>query len=456
MSLSARTVRGVMWSGGAQWGKQLSNIVTTIVLAHLLAPGDFGLLAMAAVFTGLFISASDLGLGSALVQAGDPAAGEFNSAFWVSAGLGVASYVLTLAIAPVVASFYGIPELQKLLGVLGLGLIGTSLCIVQQSKLTRELDFRRIAFVEVLSSAFGAGAGISAAVLGMGVYSLVIQSLGMIYCSAVMYWRSSPWRPSFRFEGFGGGTLLRYGAHLAGFNIVNYVARNVDYLLIGRFLGAEQLGYYSLAYRLMLFPLQNISAVLGRVVFPAFSVRQNDDRKLQDAFLRLSRYVALLSFPLMCGVFVAAPELVDVVFGPSWTLAAPLVQILSVVGMVQSLGTNTGSIYLAKGRTDLMFRWGVAATAVMTACIAWGVQWGVREVALGYAFANLLLFYPGVAIPFSLVGGRFSDLVRSLLPILALSLSTALIVLLVPRTVRATSRRRPMRRPGAHRSERDR
>ena len=431
MSLTTLTVRGVLWSGMSQWGKQLLNLLTTVVLARLLPPEDFGLLAMSAVFTGLFASVGDLGLGSALVQKEHPLPEEFNAAFWVSAGFGAASFVFMLAIAPLVASFFGVPALQKVLGVLGMGLVGSSLPVVQQSQLIRQLDFRRIAFAEVISSLCGAVLGIGAALRGMGVYSLVIQSLGTIFCSTIIYWLIVPWRPTFHFRGFDGGGLIRFGSNLTGFNAVNYVARNVDYLLIGKFLGADQLGYYSLAYRLMLFPLQNISAVLGRVVFPAFSAVQHDDRKLRDAFLRLSRYVAFITFPLMCGAFVVAPEFVRVVFGPSWGMAAPLIRILAIVGMLQSLGTNTGAIYLAKGRTDMMLRWGVFATGVIAACIAWGVQWGVREVALGYACANLVLIYPMIAIPFSLVGGRFSDVVRSVVPILTISLSMTLTAIVV-------------------------
>ncbi len=431
MSLAARTAKGALWSGASQWGKQAVNLSTTIVLARLLPPEDFGKLAMCAVFTGIFIGVSDLGMGTALVQAEDPSPDEFTAAFWLSAALGGASFLAVLAIAPLVGSFYRLPALQRMLGWLAIALIPPSLSVVHLAKLTRNLDFRRIAFAEVLSALCGGGLGVGAAVSGMGVFSLVIQSVGMACCSMIVFWSVCPWRPSLRFKGFARPGLIRFGSRLAGFNVVNYVARNVDYLLIGKFLGPEQLGYYTLAYRLMLFPLQNISAVLGRAVVPAFSQRQHDDQKLRDAFIRLIRYVALVSFPVMCGIAVAAPEFITVIFGVSWSPAVPLVRILAFVGMAQSLGTNAGSLYIAKGRTDVMFRWGIIATLVITASIGWSVQWGIREVALAYAFANLLLFYPGLAVPYSLVGGSFSTIVRSLQPILIISVLSAVATMLV-------------------------
>ena len=421
MTLPEKTARGVFWSGISQWGRLGLTLLTTIVLVRLLPPESFGLLAMCTVFTGFFASVGDLGLGSALVQAEAPSADDLNSAFWVSAGIGVCACLLFVAIAPLIAAFYRVGELAPVLRWLSTGLAASSLGVVHQAVLTRAMDFRKIAIVELTGSALGGTLGIAAAVSGAGVYSLVIQSVAGAVCVMTGYWVAASWRPDARFAGFRRGGLVRYGTHLVGFNAVNYVARNADYLLVGKFLGAEQLGYYSLAYRLMMFPLQNISSVLGRVLLPAFSAIQRDDARMRDAFMRLSRYVALVTFPLMLGVLVTARELVVVVFGVQWQPAVPVVQILACVGLLQSIGTNTGTLFMAKGRTDLLFRWGLCATAVIVTGIALGLARGIVGVAIGYAIAYLLLFGPGIAIPLRLVGGRLNEVLGGLLPVLAVS-----------------------------------
>lgn len=431
MTLQGKTAQGVVWSAVSQWGRLGLNLLTTIILARLLAPGDFGLLAMCVVFTGLFASVSDLGLGSALVQAEAPGPEDFDTVFWLSAGTGILSCLAVTALAPLVASFYGVGDLTAILRWLGAGLAASSLAVVPQALLTRAMNFQRIAAVEITASLFGGGIGIAAALLGAGAFSLVMQSLGTAACATVGYWIAAPWKPGGGFAGFGQGRMIRFGTHLIGFNAVNYVARNVDYLLIGKYLGPEQLGYYSLAYRLMLFPLQNISAVVGKVLLPAFSAIQRDDRRLRDAFLRLTRYVALLSFPLMLGVLVTAHELIGVVFGARWDPAAPVVQILALVGLLQSIGTNTGTLFMAKGRTDILFRWGICATAVLICGIVWGLAHGILGVATGYALAYLLLVIPGLAIPLRLVDGRAADVLRAVLPVFLLSAAAAACVVVL-------------------------
>ena len=429
MTLQGKTAPGVLWSAISQWGRLGLTLLSTIILARLLPPEDFGLLAMCTVFTGLFASIGDLGLGSALVQTEALSAEDINSAFWLSAAIGLIACLIVAAVAPVIALFYRVGDLTPILRWLGVGLAASSLAVVHQATLTRTMDFRRIAVVELTASFFGGVLGIASALTGAGVYSLVVQSVATAICATGGYWIGTPWRPAVRFAGFRQGGLLRFGRHLVGFNAVNYAARNVDYLLIGRFLGAEQLGYYSLAYRLMMFPLQNVSAVLGKVVFPAFSAIQRDDTRIREAFVRLTRYVALLTFPLMLGVFVMARGLIEVVFGARWEPAVPLVRILAMVGLLQSIGTNTGTLFMSKGRTDLLFRWGVFATAVIIAGITLGLRGGIQGVAVGYATAYLILFAPGIAIPFRLVGGRLADVLHAILPVFGLSAAAAACVL---------------------------
>ncbi len=409
MSIAATTARGILWAATSQWGRQIIGLLTTIVLARLLGPDQFGLFSLALVCTGFVALFGEFGLGSALVQKRSLAATELDGVFWLGMSLSLSLCLLLWLLSPSVAGLLGETRLAPILRALSLTLPLTSLASVQQAIVMREIDFRRVARIELISTAGGSVGGILLAIASGSVWSLVLQSFVTVLLSAGMYWWNAAWRPSLRFGEMRLRGLLAFGSNLAGFNVVNFVARNVDNLLIGKYLGAQPLGFYSLAYRIMLFPIQNISAVLGRVMFATFSRMQEDAARIRAGFLRLSKYVALVACPLMLGVFVFAPEFVALVFGGQWSEVVPLLRLLAVVGLLQSLGTNVGIIYLTKGRTDLMFYWGLLAAAVITTAIIIGLQWGVEGVALAYLLANLILFVPGLLIPFLLIGLRLKE-----------------------------------------------
>jgi len=199
----------------------------------------------------------------------------------------------------------------------------------------------------------------------------------------------------------------------------------VDYLLIGRFLGATSLGIYTLAYRIMLYPLQTVTTVIGRVMFPVYSRLQDDDARFRSAYLRSVGLIALVTFPMMIGLWAVAGPFVQATFGAKWAPAILLIKILAPVGMAQSIGATVGAIYQAKGRTDIMFRWGIASGIVTFIAFVLGLHWGIVGVATAYAMAAILLTTPNFAIPFRLVGLHLKDLV----PVLSGPLASALLML---------------------------
>ena len=237
--------------------------------------------------------------------------------------------------------------------------------------------------------------------MGSGVWlgSRVLAALFSVVFVSIY----SRWVPHFSFGLQHLKGILGFGANLTGFNFVNYFGRNADNLLIGRFLGATPLGFYNLAYNLLLFPLNNISTTIGSVMFPALSIIQHDKQKVREAYVTANRYVAVVSFPLMAWLIVAAPQAIVVVFGPKWVNAIVLVQILALTGLTQSVTANCGWIYLSQGRTDIFFRWAVVCTVIVLISFALGLRSGVEGVALAYTIASLLLLYPSHAIAFRLI-----------------------------------------------------
>lgn len=410
--------------------RQGVQLITTFILARLLSPSDFGLLGMGMVLIGFVSLFKDFGTSSAVIRSKRDDPELLSTIFWLNVVVGFIVAMLLALSAPAVAAFYQEPRVASIIQVLAFSLAVSSLGILQQALLEKKLAFQTLAKVEVLSVVLSATVGISLAVAGYGVWSLVFQTLAQTTASTLLLWLAGSWRPGFVFHLREVWYVSGIGLNLTGFNTVNYVFRNIDSLLIGRYLGSRDLGFYSLAYRVMFFPLQAISDVIGRVMFPVYAHLQDDDARLRRYYLKAAGAIAFVTFPMMLGLMVVAEPFVIALFGEKWRSMIVLLLILAPVGMVQSIGTTVGAIYVVKGRTDLMLRWGVMSGAVVTTAFVIGLKWGVEGVALSYAIAAFLLAYPGFALPFRLIGLKFADLVAVLSkPLLNATLMTAIMVI---------------------------
>jgi len=402
-------ITGIRWSAASQFGRQAIQIVSTIVLARLLFPSDFGLASMTFVVTGFITLFSDLGTSSAIIQKKDISGRLLSSIYWINVSFGFLVMGLLLITAPLAAWAYKEPRLTPLLIALSSAFPISGVTIVQKALLERELEFDKLARIEIISTGIGAATAIVLAFQGAGVWSLVGQALISSMVATVILWKTSRWRPQLLFNWSDVTSVSSYSLNLVGFSVVNYISRNADYILIGRFLGAQDLGYYSLAYRLMLYPLQNITGVISRVMFPFFSQIQEDDNRLRQAYLKIGSTIAFLTFPMMLGLIVVSKSFVSVFFGARWAPVAILLMILAPVGMIQSLSSLNGSIYGAKGRTDLQFRFGALFSALTILSFIIGLQWGIIGVAASYAIAMTLLIYPSFLIPFRIIHMQFID-----------------------------------------------
>lgn len=410
MRLVNKTVFAIKWSSISQVSRQIMQLVTTAVLARLLSPSDFGLVGMATIVIGFVGIFSDLGTSSAIIQRKNLSDSLINSLFWINVVFGLLAMVILLAVAPLVANFYQEPRVTLVLRVLSFTFLMSGISILQKAILERNLAFNTSAKIEISAVVAGSLLGISTAVMGWGVWSLVTQSLTVVSLTTILLWTVSKWQPKLAFSWEEVQEVSNYSLNLTAFSIFNYFARNADYILIGRFLGSQDLGYYTLAYRLMLYPLQNVSAVIGRVMFPALSKLQDDNARFSFAYLKMSSTIALISFPLMVSLWALAKPFILTFFGQQWQPVILLLMILAPVGMSQSIMTTVGIIYQVKGRTDWLFRWGIISGTLVVIAFVIGLQWGIIGVASAYAIATLILAYPNFAIPFRLINLPVRDL----------------------------------------------
>jgi PST family polysaccharide transporter len=284
----------------------------------------------------------------------------------------------------------------------------------------------------------GGAAAIAAAVLGAGVWSLVIDALGATVVQSLLALRLGIGRLRGGFHRDAARELWQLSGGQAGFQAMNYWSRNADNLIVGRFVGASALGLYDRAYQLMLLPITQVGSVIGYVLFPAMARIRSDRERLKAAYLRSLAATALLAFPVVVATFAAAPYVVQALFGSKWSGMTPILRLLCLAALPQSIGTTAGPIYQAQGRTDLLLRWGVASGIVTVAAFAIGVVWGVEGVAAAYAIRSYALTYFNFSIPGRLIAMTFRDVLRAIAGPLLLSVLTGLVVWGVGRALPAS------------------
>lgn len=414
MDIKQQTISGIEWSAGAQIAKQVLQFVISVILIRLLTPKDFGLIGMIIVFTGFAGLFGELGFGAALIQKKEIEERHLSSIFWLNIATGLILTGIMLVIAPVIAAFYNEPRLKLLTMVLSATFFIGSLNIVQKAILMRSMNFRALAIVETLAMSIAGIFAIILAFLGFGVWSLVWQAIVSAIIGVIILWVLSDWKPSFRFNKNAAKELLGFSGNFLGFNIFNYWVRNIDDLLIGKVIGSSGLGIYNRAYSIMLMPLSQISSTVGQVMFPTLSKIQDDKVRVKHLYLSTIRIIALITFPMMMGLLIVADSFVLALFGPKWAELTPILQVFCLLGMIQSIVTTVGWIYQSQGRTDWMFRWGIAAGTVGVISFIIGISIGsIMAVAYCYAIANILLFYHNLTIPGKLINMTFRDVVCS-------------------------------------------
>ena len=392
MSLTLLATRGILWSGVSRVIYLVVQVSTTIILARLLTPEDFGVVAIALIFITLASILNDMGLSAAIIQRQNITEEHLSTIFYVNIGTGCFLTVVMMAASPLVANFFQKEILGSVLSLLSLNFIINSFGMIQRSILEKRLEFFKIALVETISLLLSALIGIGLAVMGQGVWSLVWQFLSYVLGSNILLWIFGVWQPRLDFQFEKIKELLGFSLNLVGNNLI-YFARSLDVFLIGKYIGAVQLGYYSMAQRTVSFPVENLSSVLARVLFPAFSKIQDDKELSRASYLKIVEYISFFTVPMMVGLYMIAPEVVRVAYGSKWEPIIILLQILCITGILKSIGSTVGIIYLGYGRTDLAFRVEILFTSLICIAIAIGLMWGVMGVAIGYT-AVIVIIWP--------------------------------------------------------------
>ena len=426
LNLKEKTISGIRWTGLNRGVQSGFTLLITVILARLLQPEDFGLIAIATIFIILIGFLTEFGSGSAIVHSQELGQKEMSSIFWFTLLVGVMTTVTGVLIAPLVSLFFGEIRLGSILMVLSFSFFFTSLYIVQQSILIKRLDFKYLYVVRIVCIVLSGSLAIILAYKGYGVWSLVGGMLVEDMLTAILLWFSGRWFPSWHFRWGEVRSILKFSMNYLGYNIVNFLSERVPHILIGKFLGTEALGFFTIAQRLIAFPVETSSIMANNVLFPVFSKIQTENSMIRELYLQAMRHIGFIVFPLMIGISITAPELISVVFGEKWMPSILLLQMLSFAGIVQTFIAANGVLYLSKGKTDIQFHMSLLMLLVMAASVYIGSKWGITGVTISYSLASVVIFYPLLSVPYSLVGLKVYDLFLTLREVFPMSLIMAI------------------------------
>lgn len=382
MSSFARTfIVGVFWSFFSRFFRQAFDFLATLFLARVLSPLDFGLFGTSYLFMGFLYLLYDAGLGAALVQRKEISEKDYSTVFWSGIGIGLFLTLFTYFGAPFVGAFFNNQFVEQLVKVLSFQFLFIAPGIVGRARLARDLNFRRLAVLDGVITAVYGVAALFFAYQGQGVWSIVWGSFAANIVGMFLVFVLCPYVPAFSFSYRRLVSLLRYGSGVAGLKSTEYLSDNIDYLFVGRFLGAYALGVYTFAFNLATFPVRKVAPIVTDVFFPAFSKLQDDTGASHAAYIRVFSFVSFVIMPFFVILFFSASDLITFVYGDHWKDAAPLVRIIvlgSYFGVVWSV---TQSLMLSKGKSYLTFAYSVMRFLFLFILLPFGIRYGAAGVS---------------------------------------------------------------------------
>jgi O-antigen/teichoic acid export membrane protein len=391
MSLKQEAVKGVAWSAIQKWGVRLISFSVMLILTRLVLPESFGLVAYATVFTAFAQIFVDQGFSDAIVQFSHLDREHLDTAFWISVITGTIFTGASIAFSGMIANIFHEPKLIPIVRWLSLIFILNALSSVQQALLRRKLAFKSLTTRSLIATFTSGIIAIIMAFLGFGVWSLVAKLIVDGVVNLIALWQVSDWRPSFHLSTSHFKELFSFGINIVGGDFVDFLSVHSDDFLIGYFLGPIALGYYTLAYNLLIVMTDLLVSVPNAVAFPIFSRIKSDPNRLKAAFYETIQVQSVIAFPIFLGVFAVAPEAVRVLYGDKWLLSIPVVQILMFIGIVRSASYIYSSIFRSAGKPSWRFGiWSLTAVLNVIGFLV-VVRMGIVAVAASYVFVSYIL-----------------------------------------------------------------
>ena len=380
--LKGRSVRGGMVTVTSQGIQFLVQSISTVVMARLLTPADFGLVAMVNAVTGMGQAFADFGLSEATIQRGEISQDQVSALFWINVAIGMALMLLTAALSPVFAWFYREPRLKDIALVVSFTFLIGGLRVQHNALLKRQMRYVSLALRDVACWVFAVPVAIIMAWRGAGYWAIVALPLTFNFTQMALSWLMVRWKPGLPRRGVEVRSLVSFGGNVAASYLINNVTRSADAVLVGWYWGAGPLGLYSRAYNLLMLPIRQLTVPAGSVAIPAFSRLQGHPERFSRYYLRAVNLMVWISAPIFGFLFVAAEQVIVLVLGSQWREAAPVFQFLVISGFGQLLFNSTVWLFVSQGQSGRLLRLLLIMFPIIVGSIAIGLPFGIKGVAL--------------------------------------------------------------------------
>ncbi|MEG0162575.1 MAG: lipopolysaccharide biosynthesis protein [Mucinivorans sp.] len=428
MSLKQQATNSVFWSSIERFSVQGIQYVLSILIARQLLPSDYGMIAMLGIFMAVAQTFVDSGFGNALIQKKHRTETDYSTVFYFNIAVAIVLYAILYFCSPFIASFFGEPKLDMVTKVIGLTLIINSIGIVQQTKLTVALDFKRQAYASLVAVMLSGAVGIWMAYNGYGVWTLVWQALLNNILRVALLWCFTIWKPIavFSIESFRG--LFAFGSKLLASQLLHTIYTNLYTLVIGKQFAATELGFFNRASTLAQFPSSNFTNVIVRAVYPIQCKIQDDTAQLNRTFLVYLRMACYVIFPIMIALCVMAEPLIELLLTDKWLPAVPFFQILCLAYMWDPVMKINHNMLNVKGRSDYFLRAEIIKKAVAVLILVATIPFGITVMCLGliaYSFADMLII---IHFTHRLTQITLAQQTKALGPVILLSATMGLVI----------------------------
>ena len=407
--LKRRSLRSGAVTLASHWVRFILMLGSTMVLARLLTPEDYGTMAMVVAingFAGLFLN---LGLSTATIQKADITHAQVSTLFWINAGVGFILMIVVASLSPLIAKFYQAPELLWVALVMSTIFFMNGLAVQHQALLNRQMRFFDIAVMQIASTLIGILIAVYFAFEGYGYWALALNRLTETFFFVAGTWFFAKWTPGLPRRVAGVGSMLKFGSNLVGFDVVNYFSRNLDKILLGRFYGNESLGLYSKAYQLLMLPIENLLNPLKRVAMPALSRLRNEPDSYRIYYMKFISILAFVTMPLVAFLFVCSDQIINIILGQQWGETSELFKILALVAFIQPVASTRGVVLVTTGKGKRYLILGISFSIIISASFVVGLPWGAKGVATCYTIANYILLIPSLFYAFKDTPVRVGD-----------------------------------------------
>lgn len=393
MSLKSKTITGVLWSAVDNFAAQAITFLVGIILARLLTPAEFGLIGMLAIFISVSETFINSGFTNALIRKNDATETDYSTVFYFNLAAGVTLFVILFFTAPYIGRFFNEPQLIPIVRVLAIGLIISSLTIIQRTTLTKRIDFKLQAKISLISGILSGIIAIAMAYKGFGVWSLVVKTLSAQAITSLLLWLWNRWRPTLVFSRKSFKELFSFGSKLLASGLIDTLYQNMYYVIIGKFFSPADLGFFTRAKGFVDLPSTNLDAVMTRVTYPVLSQMQDDKVKLKAGYKRMIKSIMFISSVLLIGMAAISEPMIITLIGEPWRKAILYLQIISFIGMLYPLHALNLNMLQVLGRSDLFLRLEIIKKIISIPAIVIGVLISIEAMLIGMCFNSLIAYF---------------------------------------------------------------